>query len=441
MGQKANSVQKWLYALLNFGMYLAKQGVIAYFVFYYVDVKHLPAAWGAAVFGAFSILNAVNSLVFGYLTDRTQTRWGRRIPYLRFLIIPAVIVFILIWSAPFDGREKPTALLVYFAVIATCWASIIVLYSTAYNALFSEMFPTLEERTDVNVYKGVLGTIGLLVGVAIPPLLYTTVGWLWMGIILGSVILIAWLTGSTKLFERENAQNQINKLTVWDDLKQTLSNRAFVVVAIQRTLFEFTGTILSSNTAFYIKYHLQASDSLTALFLGLIFLSVIPSVFFWKKIMGIFKTKLTMMIGSLTSAIAVFSLFWVKEITLAFVLAAAIGFSIAHFFAVGDILVAEVIDDDNKKHQKSREGAIWGNLYFIAGMNMLLASLVFGIVTSLFGYDSAQPVQADTVGMGFRLLVSIIPMIANLLTALVLVFYPIKSEQQITEKVATSIEV
>ncbi len=434
MHQKASSLQKWLYALLNFGLFLSKQGVIAYLVFYYVDVKHLPATWGAIVFGIFSVLSAVNSLLFGYLTDRTRTRWGRRIPYLRFLVIPAVLIFILIWSAPFDGREKPVALLVYFTIISTCWASISVLYSTAYYALFSEMFPTFEERTDVNMFKGILGTIGLLIGVAAPPLLYSTVGWFWMGIILGAVILIVWLAGSTRLFERENEQKKTKTFTIFNDLKQTFTNKGFVIAAIQRTLFEFTGTILSANTAFYIKYSLHSSDSLTAIFLGLIFLSVIPSVFVWRKIMHRFKTKNTMIIGSLTSAAATFLLFWVTNITLAFILAGVIGFSIAYFFAVGDILVAEVIDDDHKRHQKSREGLIWGNLYFVAGLNMLLASLVFGAVTSIFGYDSTRLVQAESAGMGFRILVSLIPMTANLISAFVLTLYPIKSGQHIMEE-------
>ena len=409
--------------MLNFGIILSKQSVIAFLVFYYVDVKHLPASWGAVVFGLFSVLNALNSLLFGYISDRTRTRWGRRIPYLRFLVIPLCLIFALIWFAPFDGRIQKESLLVYFVIISTCWAGISVLYSTAYYALFSEMFPNFEERTDVNTLKGMLGISGLLLGVALPPILYSNLGWPWMGIIFAVILLIGFAFGSQNLFENHNEQ-ETSQNNILHDLKETFSNRNFVLVAIQRTLWEFSATVLSGNAAFYIKYSLGESDGLTSIFLAVMFISAVPFLFVWKKITLRIKTRNSMILGSILNGFASLLLFFVKDITGALLVAVLIGFGVSNFFAIADTIVAEVIDEDTRKTGQRREGLIWGNIYFMAGFNMVLASLVFGLITTACGYDSSLALQPDSVGLGFRILIGICPLAAGLLSAVVLSFYP-----------------
>ncbi|MEZ4681617.1 MAG: MFS transporter [Caldilineaceae bacterium] len=47
-------------------------------LFFYTDVKRLPAAWSATAFTLYAIYNAVNNPLIGYLSDRTKARWGRR---------------------------------------------------------------------------------------------------------------------------------------------------------------------------------------------------------------------------------------------------------------------------------------------------------------------------------------------------------------------------
>ena len=46
------------------------------------------------------IWDALDDPLFGYLTDRTRSRWGRRRGYLLFGAIPLGLVFAMLWSRP-----------------------------------------------------------------------------------------------------------------------------------------------------------------------------------------------------------------------------------------------------------------------------------------------------------------------------------------------------
>ena len=63
-----------------------------------------PALYGGAVFVARG-LNAVIAPPIGYLSDRTHTRWGRRLPYMFFSALPMLVFFVLLWTPPVPGNS------------------------------------------------------------------------------------------------------------------------------------------------------------------------------------------------------------------------------------------------------------------------------------------------------------------------------------------------
>ena len=62
------------------------------------------------------LVDAVVDPIIGNLSDRTYTRWGRRLPWLYLAPIPLAIAWVLMWSPP--GGEAPSFIgLVAIAVV------------------------------------------------------------------------------------------------------------------------------------------------------------------------------------------------------------------------------------------------------------------------------------------------------------------------------------
>lgn len=76
--------------------------------FFYTEVLFLSTAAVGAIFLAARIWDAVNDPVMGVVVDRTHTKWGKCVPYLRYMPIPlfliSVFMFLPIVNLPLGAK-------------------------------------------------------------------------------------------------------------------------------------------------------------------------------------------------------------------------------------------------------------------------------------------------------------------------------------------------
>ena len=104
-----------------------------FYVIYLTDVVGLEprlASFGGLV-GV--IWDAVNDPIVGFLTDRTHSRWGRRMPFLFWFAIPFGLSFIMLWSAP--KWDNQIALLIYVTLSFMIADTLQTLISVPYLSL------------------------------------------------------------------------------------------------------------------------------------------------------------------------------------------------------------------------------------------------------------------------------------------------------------------
>ena len=95
---------KIAYGFGNLGQALMFHTIGGFLIYFYINEVRLgPALVGLGFLISYGIWNSINDPIAGYISDRTRTRWGRRIPFVLFCTPIMTLFFILIWSPPVGG--------------------------------------------------------------------------------------------------------------------------------------------------------------------------------------------------------------------------------------------------------------------------------------------------------------------------------------------------
>ena len=187
------------------------------------------------------LVDAVIDPILGNLSDRTYTRWGRRLPWLYVAPIPLAFAWVVMWSPP--GGEAPSFLgLVGIAVTVRILLSACEVPSVA---LVPEITSDYEERTTLFRYRYLSGWIGGIVMMVLatsvfmpgPQGLLEQDGYLPFGIF-GALLMAASVLGSAygqhSLVARlpETKPEPFSIRGAFGEIIEAFSERAFLIFAL-----------------------------------------------------------------------------------------------------------------------------------------------------------------------------------------------------------------
>jgi glycoside/pentoside/hexuronide:cation symporter, GPH family len=449
-------LHKLLYATGSLGVALSYQAFGTYIQFFYIDILGLKAALVGTGWSIYGIWNAVNDPLAGYASDRTSTRLGRRIPWLIGSILPMSLFFYLLWVPPAPlVAAGQVPLFVYFMAGVLIFDLLWTIVAMNWTSLFPEMITEPADRANVSGLRQFFSVLGLLVGVALPPVL---VGADWAGrgsmaVLLASVTAIS--LAISLLGSRENpAAKAYQQPAFLPAVKTTLKNASFRWFLVANLHKEFIYSLLTASVPFWAKYVLNIREPVqlggvmadsglqNALLLGLAFVMAVPGLPIWTAVARRFGGARGWQVAQATFAASLVLVFLANDFFQGAAATAVLGLSLAGLLVFPDLLVADIVDEDEAVTGARREGMYFGINGFVIRLAFTMQGLTMAAALTLSGYVPASaadlfPAQPALAVLGIRALMAVVPMLASSVIVLCLARYPLQGERLAQLRLAT----
>ena len=419
-----------LYSVVGLGVSIQAESIGSGIVnFFMMDVMHMPVKWFMIIGVSYTVYHAIIGPLLGFVSDKTKSRWGRRIPYVKFTTLPYALSFMLLFAVPWDGRTHPIPLIISYTALMITWQTLYTCIATGYYGLLPEMFVNYEERTDVAAKMNIFQILGLFIGVAVPPELAKLIGWWQMAAVLGGLSLVSMYIGKVSLFETESLKEQVY-IPFLNALKSTFINKGFIAAATAQCMRFFGTGILTSGMMFYLKYSLKVDEGMASVILGITFVVAAAMLYPWRQfVANRSDSRTTLMLADLVMIIGIASFGFGRTLTHAYISAFIIGTGVSGLVLNGDVLTSEVVDDDHLRTGQQRAGMFFGMMGLWISLSDVFVKTIFGFMMPYFGYDTKLTVQPETVAFGFRLFMTIPAIVGFLLSMTALYFYPLNKNK------------
>src|SRR5512139_1755594 len=221
---------KIFYGIGDLGNALVNSAIQFFLMKFYTDAALvLPALAGnALLFG--KIWDGINDPLFGWLTDRTHSRFGKRRVYMIFGAVPLGISIALLWYVPaMDRLWTFLWIMATFLLFDTLWT----LTNVPYYALTSELTDDYDERSSLTTYRMVMAVPAYLVGAALTPAIVglfalQQTGFAMIGIVYGVLAAAALLISARGIHERSGQPVRAPEPSPFKSMRAAMRNRPFV---------------------------------------------------------------------------------------------------------------------------------------------------------------------------------------------------------------------
>ena len=411
------------------------------FTFYFTVVK-LPVLWISLGFILWSVWNAINDPLVGYFSDKTRSKRGRRVPWMMAATIPLSIIVILLFTPPI-GLNSDVINFIYLLVVLMIFDTAYTAFNLNYNALFSEMFIEMEDRSRTGKFRISCVMLATIFAFVFPTLIIddltnrynrpeTLTQYQLVGILAGIIILVTyviilkWGVREPKEFSKDAETALSFKSTV----KASFKNKSFLWFLIPTLGTWMVIGITPALAPLHMTYAIGIEDSeLIGLVLLVLFLSAAASTPLWENIRRKKGARMSGMVGVVFWAIGCMFLAFSTSFEMALIAAIIDGIGLGGGLYFYDQCIAEIIDEDEITQGTRRSGIYYAVLNFFIKFSAILNFLIIGIVFSSVDWQTYTPNPGVDTIFALRFLMGIFPLILLIFSFIGLYFYPIHGER------------
>ncbi|MGD9605466.1 MAG: MFS transporter [Bacilli bacterium] len=411
----------------------------------------VPAEWAGIIILIARVWDAITDPIMGAISDRTQSKLGKRRIYL-VVASPLVVLalFLLFYPFQFDSLAlRIIASLFTYLLFATVQTMVMI----PYYSLSSEISTDYEQRARANAYRLGFSIFSSILCVALPKLIVemyqkenssNPTGYIVMGLIFGSIFAISVLI--TGLFAREEIKTPPLKSKVdFKGFVKPLKLKTYRQYLWMFMTLQVTMAIMSGLFFFYIDFiivrditEIGGKNIVGMIGAALMFMMQIVALPVYLKMIRLKNKMFVYRFGAYIWIVGAIFLFFLPANVnpiYVYLLAIILGFGISAPGLIPHTILGDVVDSSELILKERAEGSISGLTNFANKISQAIGLGLVMIILGIFDFKEAEPGQVvnsqpESAQMVLRIIIAFAPLLFMSIGIFVSKKYKIDYEMQ-----------
>ena len=400
-----------------------------FLLFFYSRVIGLDPLLASLAIGAALIIDSITDPLMGTISDRTNTRLGRRHPYMMLSFIPVSIFYILLFTPKPDWDITQNQLFWWMFVCASFTRIGMTLFEVPHRSFGAEITKDYVERTKLFSWREMFAWVA---GISNAFLAYniffrSTPEYPYGQLNPESYFPLA-LTGAifmvlSLLYSSITTTNKIENLSKWTEavtlkqiikeLKIAISNKSFILFFLGSLTLSISWGLLNSLTLFINTDFWGLKGSQIGIFLYIYFGAAFLAFYITPKFVALIGKRnfvLLCVLGVALSAPIAFisynlgltpekgttTLVLFLCVPLIFISTLSIAGNMAR-----DAMIGDIADEVDLQSGKRQEGVLYSAVSFVQKVNTAIGSLTGGLTLWVLNITAETPTYDQAYSLFF----------------------------------------
>ncbi len=421
-------------------------GPFGLFTFFFYETEiGLSVTLVAIAFIIFSVWNAVNDPLAGYILERIHMPWekklGRRFPWVLIGALPWLFTYLAIFLVPLDWNpvSDQWAIFLWLLITICIYDTFFTLWNVNATAMYPDKFVTLEERRTATGIGTIIGMVGLVAGSVFAPLFITT-GVpatyryaAWLSVAVGMCLFVIMLPGTwenrrvrARYAEQRKLAEKAEKESFFVVAGRAVTDRRFMVKVIFFFGYQCAVAFLSASAPYMVTFVIQAEASAISLLMIFMLLGAFISVPLWNYFaQKMNNNKKISIYAGFAMFLTFLPMIFVNGLLFFTISLFLFGIGLGGQWFADPPAMGDVLDDLTVRRAKREPAIYYGINTFFIRFSTVAQAITFAVVHSLTGFiegtssyselAAASPTPELAV-FGIRLHAALIPAILVLVT-------------------------
>ena len=416
--------------------------VLSFFSFFMITVAGVSPVIAGAIISIAIAWDAITDPIIGYMVDHSRSRKGKRRPYIFKSLIPmGASIILMFMNVDFPQNQKN----LYFLILVLVFWTAYTAFNIPYYSFGAVLTDIDSERVKISAFREVLGYVGIFCASSVPTFLVGCLlkkgfsdsqAWLAAAVVSAvitvvSILLMWWCTrGKEKIEENEDVPH-MHARDFFKELWSLMKMRPYVLVIICALFINVYLTLFNSNLLYYVTFNMGMSETqASAMFTAMNIVSIVFIPFITKAVSAFSKTGVFVACTMFSGIIMILAKFVeINSVFLGCAYVALVGVGTCAYWMCVFNFLYDVIDYDEFKNGKKRDGIIMSYYSFLLKLGGAVAAGIQGILLQRSGFNAELAVQPGEAIHIIESLFTYLPGICMILASLAIVITPLKDRK------------